>query len=425
MEAQTKQFFKRIEVFPTQSNIVSITSNPQNSIFCVETTNGFVSIFSQDFKIMYQFAFEVPVWGLLSAFSPDGDFLILTERIQQEILIIEIETFHVTRVRRLARFSQFSVHFVPFKNFTIIKSFDFFKIVESMNQSKRIHRYEFSEGFFISTVIIDSKNKIMYAFVTAPMILCIHTETMKILEIKENFQIHSYPEGSFLMKSGDLFIFNSRLQYILDKNCNVLREMGVYFTSLMNYAKFIDVVESENYIISILDNGMLIIQEPTTLCPLLNYQRKIKFSSILCLRGNSKNSQILTTSSDSSKVFVWHFHETPNILQLIKKNKLVDVQFNFKEMKWKQQALIVGSVKKMKDHDELDMPFKEEFNSESRIEHHLEKRKIVKTFILRKNANEPNSTILLKLFIFFVLILVYDLVFHPHLFSMWMEFLYQ
>jgi hypothetical protein len=68
---------------------------------------------------MYQFAFEVPIWGLLSEFSPDGDFLILTEQIQQEILIIEIETFHVTRVRRLARFSQFSVHFVPFKNFTI------------------------------------------------------------------------------------------------------------------------------------------------------------------------------------------------------------------------------------------------------------------------------------------------------------------
>jgi hypothetical protein len=170
---------------------------------------------------------------------------------------------------------------------------------------------------------------------------------------------------------------------------------------------------------------MLTIQDPTTLCPLLNYQRKIKFTSILCLGGNSKNSQILTTYSDSSKVFVWHFHETPNILQLIKKKKLIDVQFKFKDMKWKQE-LIVGSVKKMEKHVEYEMPFKEEFKLESRIDHQLENRKIVKTLILRKTVIEPNFekllqvhlTIFLKFFIILALILLYDLIFHPIIFSM-------
>jgi hypothetical protein len=132
-------------------------------------------------------------------------------------------------------------------------------------------------------------------------------------------------------------VYDSDIQLLMDKECKILKEIpsSKYFKN----SKFIEVLESKNFIISMLENDFIAIQDPYTLSPLIFHQEKYQFQSLLHLEKNPK--KCCNLAGDSNKLLPWKFHNQ-EIFKIFKKSKLFDVQFDFQNLKTKKFELIVG-----------------------------------------------------------------------------------
>jgi hypothetical protein len=246
-------FFQRRDVFPVSKKIISMETNPQNTFFCVIYQKNIVSIFyTEDFKLKIQIDdFKVLSNGttILAKFSPNGEFLVLSPQKSSEILVIELKTQHKTKI--VDEFLDlFYLDFLPFKNlFTIVKSFFSLEVMET---TTKIHHLPVST----QKVIVHSSIKKLYILSHFSSIHIYDTESMNVNKIVKmvNFK-DDFSRESFLMKNGNLFVFDSIHQCLLDEDCNVLREKSSKFED----SKYLHFVESDCFIISILKNGMLIV----------------------------------------------------------------------------------------------------------------------------------------------------------------------
>jgi hypothetical protein len=178
--------------------------------------------------------------------------------------------------------------------------------------------------------LFDFQNKIMYMFTSESCIHRFDLDSMELIDTKESSGVDNLINKGFLMKNGNLFVFSMFDQFMLDKSLKILRHAK---SSLdFNYLNFLDVVETENYLISMLTNTCLAIQDPEMLSRLILYKRKHEFSSILYLGANPKDSCILTGVQTSTNVFAWFLNGNSKIIQLLKRNKATDIQFHFEEI---------------------------------------------------------------------------------------------
>jgi hypothetical protein len=322
---RTKEYFKRLEVFPTSNKISSMKTNPQNTIICVVDLENSVSIYTKDFKFLFKLEdYKAPDNEIFTTFSPNGEYFIMSSKEIKEIIVVEIETQKKNIFRRFFRY--LFVHFVPFKDFMIIKAFRHLSTTNEFLNSGSIENKDGNP--FIP--LFDFQNKIMYMFTSESCILRFDLDSMELIDTKENSGVDNLIKKGFLMKNGNLFVFSMFDQFMLDKNLKILRHAK---SSLdFNYLNFLDVVETENYLISILTNTCLAIQDPETLSRLILYKRKHEFSSILYLGANPKDSCILTGVQTSTNVFAWFLNGNSKIIQLLKRNKATDVQFHFEEI---------------------------------------------------------------------------------------------
>jgi hypothetical protein len=238
------------------------------------------------------------------------------------------------------------VYFLSFEDFIIIKSYNHLSTTNKMTKSGEIK----NEDVTTFTPLFDFQNRMMYMFSSNPCIYCYDIDSMELISTKENSEIEYFSNKCFLMKNGNLFMFSMFDQYMLDKKLIVLRNSK---SSDFNYLKFIDVVETENFLISILANNCLAIQDPETLSKLILYKRKHEFSSLVYLGANSKEPCILTGSPTSTNIFAWFLNGNSKIIQVLKRNKVLDVQFHFEEFNEldTQRETLVKIQKKLDESD--------------------------------------------------------------------------
>jgi hypothetical protein len=348
MEVQTKESFESMEEIHNL-NKFTISMDTKKTLFCVvDHQTHSVSIF-KDFQILFSFdEFSQSKRKIFTSFSPNGDFLILQCQLN-EIIIIEIETQIKTKIEKSFKFS--SVYFIPYKNFMIIKSWGYLSTTEEIKKSGEIQCS--TNDKLVTKLLFDFPRKMIYLFISeSPILSCFanysftkgsctisryNMETLEQIDIKENSGVPKFLKGLFLMKSGDLLVYDSDIQLLMDKQCKILKEIpsSKYFKN----SKFIEVLESKNFIISMLENDFIAIQDPYTLSPLGFYKEKYQFQSLLQLEKNPKKCCIL--AGDSNKLIPWKFHNQ-EIFKLFKKSKLFDLQFDFLNLKTKKLELIVG-----------------------------------------------------------------------------------
>jgi WD40 repeat protein len=345
MDLRTKEYFKRFEVFPTPNKILSINTNTQNTIFCVVDLQLSVSVYTKDFKFLFKLDdYKEPGNKVFTAFSPNGEYLIVSSKEITKITIIEIETQNKKVISHFFRYAH--VYFLSFEDFIIIKAFNHLSATNKMMKSGEIKNED--ENTF--TPLFDFQNRMMYMFTSNSNIHCYDLDSMELIITKENSEIEYFSNKCFLMKNGNLFMFSMFDQYMLDKKLIVLRN---YKLSDFNYLKLIDVVETENFLISILENNCLAIQDPETLNKLILYKRKHEFSSLVYLGANSKEPCILTGSPTSRNIFAWFLNGNSKIIQILKRKKVLDVHFHFEEFNEldTQRETLVKIQKKLEESD--------------------------------------------------------------------------
>jgi WD40 repeat protein len=338
------EYFKRFEVFPMPNKILSINTNPQNTIFCVVDLQLSVSVYTKDFKFLFKLdGYNRPDNKVFTAFSPNGEYLIVSSKEITKITIIEIETQIKKVISHL--FIYTSVYFLSFKDFIIITSYNHLSTTNEMKSGV----IEYEDGN-IFTPLFDFQNRMMYMFTSNSCIRFYDLDSMELISISENSGVKYYSNKCFLMKNGNLFVFSMFRQYMLDKKLRLLKQST---SSDFRYLMFIDVVETENYLISIFTNHCLAIQDPETLSKLILYKRKHEFSSLVYLGANSKEPCILTGSTTSRNIYAWSLNGNSKIIQILKRNKVLDVQFHFEEFNEldTQRETLVKIQKKLEESD--------------------------------------------------------------------------
>jgi hypothetical protein len=266
-------------------------------------------------NLLFQiFEFQGTTEKVFTSFSPCEEFIILANSFK--LLMIELKSQLKVEVKLKP---SVGIQFIPFENFAFIKSWNCLEVMR-MKQLDSIQRCIQSIDFSsFSTFILDEKNQILYFF-RGKSIFLHYTETMELVDFKKNFLFIDQPNGSFLMKNGNLFVFGSNSQSILDKNCQILVQHQSRNDSTFEF------VETKNFLASIsLKN--LIIQDPYTLCELLviENQGMDEFSSLMYLE---KENCILTVNTGASNGRIWFFSEIFNRIQLLKE-KFNDIHFQF------------------------------------------------------------------------------------------------
>jgi hypothetical protein len=331
MNSPIGEHFKRLDVFESPHKIFSFDKNPQNNLFVIVRFT--ISLYTNDFKLLCKIEdFTLRNWGkVLTTFSPEGDYLIICEESKPGFLIIfEIATQRKFYMEEKLSFSQ--VYFIPYTTFIIIKTDTCITTIpfSSKKQKKEMKIEKIIPTKKPRSMIVNFARGVIYLFDNERNVHLYDINTKKLIEIKEISGLCTtffIPKISFLMKNGNIFLCDGFYQHILDKDCNILQYIEAYN---FKYLKILQVVETENFIVSISGN-FLTIQDPLTLIPLAHYQRKEDFSSLLYLSSKENEPCLLTGFSTNSNFLAWFLIGSPKMIHMMGKSQLFDIQFHFKE----------------------------------------------------------------------------------------------
>jgi hypothetical protein len=152
-------------------------------------------------------------------------------------------------------------------------------------------------------------------------IRCYDIETMSLVVYKEK-----NPEKNILLGQNGLSISRSTFDLNLRSGMNYIRKRSLYQEG---HSVIKHIFTIGNFIFSVTENDLLVVHDLETLHILTIYKPdKLQFSCFSSLG----NDQIFLTGSEVSKnIEIWHFQKR-NVIQILKRRKLFDLNFKFEDV---------------------------------------------------------------------------------------------